>query len=370
MPRPGKTLYYPSSADLRSPEGIERSLRLLVDSLYTVARDSIRSKASPATSPAPNASTGSSSTLPAAPIVSQTVITGDIDTQLSVIKTALQTGGAQELDVTNLKGRLSEPQTVVVEESSTPPATTRVIKGTLAYHDYKLLRYDPNYGYHGLGRSDFRRSQHQIISRPGTTSIDQIGGPAATEYFSSQTAHANYIKYTTAATANDTAGISVTGSHRVGTASNQADVLVFHAGIAIDPDTTVSNVRYWVGLYTHLGAAPAWGLFGVDNPTGEHVAAFRLSTGASDTEWKCVTGDGANINVLGSGVAVPASSQEVYYDLEIHWKPSTVTFFINGQMAARSSVYLPGANMGYECRVEALTNSARSMLIRNIALEF
>ena len=120
---------------------------------------------------------------------------------------------------------------------------------------------------------------------------------------------------------------------------------------ALSPHT-VTNVRYWMGLYDSA-------LNGSDSPTA-NFAAFRASTAAGDTTYKFVTGDNSgSITVTDTGVSFTADTPHEFR-INMSGYPSSVTGTIDGTAVATSSTHLPGSSSQFyqSPTVETLTSAA------------
>lgn len=115
--------------------------------------------------------------------------------------------------------------------------------------------------------------------------------------------------------------------------------------------STISSMRFWCGLFS---AAPE----ASDDPSA-HLAAFRYSTNASDTDWMCCVKDGTTLNAQSSGVSVAADTM---YLFRVETDSSEVRFYINGSLVYTHSSNLPGINtaLGYHIGVTTLTGASRS----------
>jgi hypothetical protein len=92
--------------------------------------------------------------------------------------------------------------------------------------------------------------------------------------------------------------------------------------------------RLWVGIVSAGGAT-----LQTDTPgtAGMYVAAFRYSTNASDTNFKCVTADGASQTVTDSGVAADTNPHQ----FTIIQSGSSYKFYIDGTLVATNTTHLP-----------------------------
>lgn len=109
----------------------------------------------------------------------------------------------------------------------------------------------------------------------------------------------------------------------------------------ISTDTT--SMRFWVGL-----ASTTLGNLSSDTPN-QHLAIFRYSSEAPDTNWKAVTcaGTGSSSTVTDTGVAVGTSAKT----FGIVYTPSEVKFYINATLVATHTTNIPAT--GQTLRVHA-----------------
>ena len=113
---------------------------------------------------------------------------------------------------------------------------------------------------------------------------------------------------------------------------------------------TTLVARVWVGL---VSASPA----SVDTPGASssiHMAAFRYSPTAGDSNWKTVTSDGSTDEVQDTGVA---ASDDTKFKLEVRVLASSVEFYIDDVLVTTHSSVLPGSttNIGGFTRVTRAT---------------
>lgn len=135
-----------------------------------------------------------------------------------------------------------------------------------------------------------------------------------------------------------------------------------HARITTDP-TAVTSMRLWIGL----ASAELGGLD--DDPTTQHVAAFRYDTDLDTTPyWRAVTCDGETATVTTTPASIAPDSS---YELAIEADPSgtPVRFWANSVLVATHTTHLPGADADLAClvRLRTLAASARATRIGRIA---
>jgi hypothetical protein len=140
----------------------------------------------------------------------------------------------------------------------------------------------------------------------------------------------------TAAESNDTDGEFVqytTPSASVGGVYFSANIANLQCPVVLEmrlkTGSSIASYRLWAGLFS---ADPS----GSDTffSTGDG-AGFRFSTGASDTQFQCVSGDGVGEKVTASGVTVATTTP---YILRIEHDPRLTSaqnrFYINGKLCA------------------------------------
>jgi hypothetical protein len=138
--------------------------------------------------------------------------------------------------------------------------------------------------------------------------------------------------------------------------------------VSVEKLSQTTNERFWVGLTT---AASAGNITNVGNSdslisaTGGPFrgAAFRYSTGASDTEWKCITSDGTTQNVGSSGVAITTGT--VILEIREDVANSKFYFYINHSLVYTATSNLPGSggnvNLEYLRSLTTLTTGAATV---------
>lgn len=118
---------------------------------------------------------------------------------------------------------------------------------------------------------------------------------------------------------------------------------------------TVANLRLWGGM---TGAE----ISGTNTPN-VNLLAFRYSTGASDTTFKCCAMSvGGTMSVSDSGVTVSANT---IYDFIVDGTNKTsCSYYINGSLVATISSGLPATSsmFGAYLKITNLTTSSRSIL--------
>ncbi len=140
--------------------------------------------------------------------------------------------------------------------------------------------------------------------------------PAATETFGFST------NFATAATANDTAGVSeaATMHFRGSTPGSNGFFYVARLGL---PDanygTGATGARIWTGLTSGTAAS----MTGADNPAGSY-AGFQYSTNRGDTAWQFITKDGTTQS---TPVATLAIAQNKVYDFYVYTPPQGTTIY-------------------------------------------
>jgi hypothetical protein len=116
----------------------------------------------------------------------------------------------------------------------------------------------------------------------------------------------------------------------------------------------ISSTRIWVGF---SDTAPQT----ADDPASAHLAGFRYSTAAGDTNWMACVKDGATISATSSGVAVAIDTM---YLFRIEMDSAEVRFYIDGTLVHTATSNLPGidTSVGVNVSLTQLAASARSIL--------
>ena len=115
-------------------------------------------------------------------------------------------------------------------------------------------------------------------------------------------------------------------------------------------ETTVKRV--WIGLSTGNSTT----VMSSDSPS-VHMAAFRYSTNASDTNWQCVTNNAGTPTVSDSTVAPSTGATQL---LEILDQGSQIVFKIDGTIRCTINTTLPGSGQN-------LTQYVLSRTLENVA---
>lgn len=103
----------------------------------------------------------------------------------------------------------------------------------------------------------------------------------------------------------------------------------------IKTGSSVAAIRAWIGLSDVS-------FTGSNDPTG-NLAAFRYSTGASDTNWMAATNDNSGgCGFTDTGIAVTASTP---YTLRAALTATDVKFYIDGALVATRTTNLPTATV-------------------------
>jgi hypothetical protein len=173
---------------------------------------------------------------------------------------------------------------------------------------------------------------------------------AAAAVHNDASGNGQFIQYATGATLNADAGwISTTFDQ-----TQRIYRFIYDAFIKTGADIT--NVRYWIGLFSATPMASA--------TPAIHSTAFRYDTAADGTAfWRIVTIGGGTANVQATSTAIAA---DTVYRLRIVWLTGTATvrFYINGVDVGASTTNLPTTtqNMGHVEQVRAL--AAANKVIR------
>lgn len=217
-------------------------------------------------------------------------------------------------------------------------------------------------GGSGLPNFSLRTINAYYPSFTSGTPVDvAIGGPPLSEAGSQSAVVAGgnlILNYTSQASAGSEAGF------RVNTFSAVRPVLNPDITIVFRTPSDMTDVRIWVGF---TSTAPT-----NSDDIADEGAAFRYSTVAGDAGWTPVTRDGATQNV-GSAIGLTPVADTVYR-LRIRTIDSGTTwkFSVNAsaEQDVTTNVPQPNENMGWGCRVFAVTNSARNIGLVRVHLEF
>jgi hypothetical protein len=122
-----------------------------------------------------------------------------------------------------------------------------------------------------------------------------------------------------------------------------------------------TSIRFRVGM-GDPGNLGAW--LASDTLTSNNYAAFRFSTSAGDTHFKCETGDGSAVTVTDSGFTPVVNT---LYLLKIKFNDAVpnVVFSINGTAVCTNTTHLPLAsrNLRYFSGFSPLTSVTTTMHI-------
>ncbi len=124
---------------------------------------------------------------------------------------------------------------------------------------------------------------------------------------------------------------------------------------------TVSNIptdgRVWIG-FSSAGAS----LSTVDVPSGIHVAAWRLSATASDTNWQCVVAGGgstAQNAIVDSGVSGASTTDATDHEFDVRVTATGAIFTLDGvERCNITTPYVPTLNMQAFAAVSNLATGA------------
>lgn len=114
----------------------------------------------------------------------------------------------------------------------------------------------------------------------------------------------------------------------------------------------ISSTRAWFGF---TDTSP----LSTDDPASAHLAAFRYSTVAGDSNWMACVKDGSTLNAQSTGVAVAIDTM---YLFRVETDASEIRFYINGTLVYTHTSNLPGLDqsMGYFNGVQTVTAATRS----------
>ncbi len=159
--------------------------------------------------------------------------------------------------------------------------------------------------------------------------------------------------YGTVATIGSNAGIEAANSNEWGIATN------IHFEMKFKLDTT-SSVRMWAGIAGTVLAT----MLGSDTPA-QNFAALRFSTVASDTTFKCVTGNGTTTTVVDTTIA-PGTSFHVV-QIDFNDAVPNVSFTLDGTSRCSSPITttLPTQGTAVEWLGGVQTEAAASATFRH-----
>jgi hypothetical protein len=158
-------------------------------------------------------------------------------------------------------------------------------------------------------------------------------------------ADARWIRNTSGAVSGNVANIlSITGNKQ------RRDWKCLHAA-HIKTYSDISSTRFWVGLFSGDPSAS-------DDPA-VHLAGFRYSTGAGDSNWMACVKDGSTLQAASTGITVAIDTR---YFLRVETDSSEVRFYVDNALVYTHTANLPtgSTNMGLYVGVTTLTGSARS----------
>lgn len=193
------------------------------------------------------------------------------------------------------------------------------------------------------------------LSQIGFSTAPTINTPGAgAAVHNDSSGNGQFIEYATGATLNADAGW-------ISTAFSQTQRIyryIYDAYIKTGADIT--NVRYWVGLFSATPMASA--------TPAIHSTAFRYDTAADGTAfWRIVTIDGVTTNAQATTQSIAANT---VYRLRIVWLTGTATvrFLINGVDVGSSTTNLPTTtqNIGHVEQVRALAAANKVIRIGGI----
>lgn len=130
----------------------------------------------------------------------------------------------------------------------------------------------------------------------------------------------------------------------VGPQFNQGSIIDFFMATG-DQTNQQLTMKYWIGLFNLVGRSIT---ASSDTTPATDFAAFRFSTAAGDSNWKCCTRDNVGTQVVDSGVPVINNNNGpgVRYRLTIQvvgdgTNVTSVIFAINGATVATIAANLP-----------------------------
>jgi hypothetical protein len=203
------------------------------------------------------------------------------------------------------------------------------------------------------------------ISKPNTRRSTNIIFPGSGTAFNAFGDLATVTASASAAVAATTTNPTMLGMSTANASGGQAHVtsanLNYNSSAKIGYQTYASinantTARVWLGMTDQTSAT----MYASANPAGNY-ASFRYDTGAGDTNWMCVTKDGATQNIQNSGIAPVAGTG---YKFEIIIVAGTVVEFrINGNSVCNNTTNLPTANtmLRYVNAIRNLANGVRTL---------
>ncbi len=112
-------------------------------------------------------------------------------------------------------------------------------------------------------------------------------------------------------------------------------------------DATITNVRYWAGMFS-----TTTGLDSTATPS-VHLAAFRYDTATDGTAfWRALTSDSSSHTTTATSVAVSANGVYVF---RIELDASAVRFYSDGALVATHTTNLPTSSTGLGSMVMVVT---------------
>lgn len=120
---------------------------------------------------------------------------------------------------------------------------------------------------------------------------------------------------------------------------------------------TTSSVRVWAGVGQVLPVG--------DTPT-THYAAFRYSTAAGDTDWRCCSSAGTATCSASTVAPDPVNGNLLCIDCR---EGAACTYWVDGVAVRRKATDIPTNRVGPLYRVETLTAAARSLDASHISTE-
>lgn len=96
-------------------------------------------------------------------------------------------------------------------------------------------------------------------------------------------------------------------------------------------------IRVWIGLCSSTHAN-----MNSDDPVATSLAAFRYSTDAGDTTWRCCTKDGTTLMNVDSGIAIGTTIKN--FQIAFSADGNTITFLINSVIVATITTNLPSVS--------------------------
>ncbi|MDR3426065.1 hypothetical protein, partial [Silvimonas sp.] len=169
----------------------------------------------------------------------------------------------------------------------------------------------------------------------GGWTLTGAGTPTGT-YFTGSTASMPVINYASAATSGSAAGVS-DGSFSLYPASNPS----VEVWAAIPGALDYTNARIWLGMGNSAFVSAA---SGSDAPAASTYLAFRASTSASDTHWKCISALSGTQTIVDSGIAAATTTGHTFF-IAMGSAGTVANYYIGGALVCTINTNIPTVSM-------------------------